>query len=292
MSVRHGVGARRTTWGTVVVLAAVTIVVVAPFLWMVSLAFTPEQEAFAGARLIPQHATWDNFVTAIGTANLGRAFANSAVVTVVAVAANCVVAVLAGYAFAHLPFPGSKVLFYALLSTVAVPTAVTMIPLFLMAKHFPLAGGNDLLGQGGSGLLDTVGGLMLPYLVGTMNIFLSRQFFSGLGTELSEAARLDGAGELRIFFSIHLPLARPLIAVVAIFSFTGVWDDFLWPLVVSTSERSTTVQLAIATLASSGNIRYGALMAATILVSIPVLVVFFLNQRSFISGLSDGGLKG
>ncbi|GAA4043585.1 carbohydrate ABC transporter permease [Nonomuraea soli] len=271
------------------VLAAVTAVVLLPFWWMISLALTPEGDPIG---FVPDRPTLDNFGTAVQAADLDRAFANSSIVTIIAVAANCVVPVLAGYAFAHLPFRGSKVIFYGLISTAAIPVSVTLIPLFLMAKHFPLTGGNDLLGQGGSGLLDSLGGLLLPYLVGTMNIFLSRQYFSGLDRGFAEAARMDGAGELRIFLSIYLPLARPLLALVAVFSFTGVWDDFLWPLVVSTSERSTTVQLAITVFASTGNVKYGALMAATILVSLPVMAVFLANQRGFIAGLSEGGIKG
>jgi multiple sugar transport system permease protein len=279
-------------WQRFLVLALATVLVLVPFAWMVSLAFTPEQDAFTSARLIPEHPTVDNFVTAFRAANLGRAFANSAVVTCLAVLTNCVIAILAGYAFAHLPFRGSKLLFYVLISTAAIPVSVTLIPLFLTAKNFPLAGGNDVFGDGGSGLLDSLGGLAIPYLVGTMNIFVSRQYFAGLDRDYAEAARLDGAGELRIFARVYLPMARPLVALVAVFSFTGVWDDFLWPLVVSTSERSTTVQLAITTFTSSGNVKYGALMAATILVTIPVLAVFLFNQRSFIAGLSEGGTKG
>lgn len=283
---------KRRSWYRFLMLAGATAVVMVPFAWMVSLAFTPESDAFTSVNLIPDKPTLDNFVTAFETANLGRAFANSAIVTCLAVLTNCVIAVLAGYAFAHLPFRGSKVVFYALISTAAIPVAVTLIPLFLMAKNFPLAGGNDIFGDGGSGLLDSLGGLALPYLVGTMNIFVSRQYFSSLDKDYAEAARIDGAGEWRIFSRVYLPMAKPLIALVAVFSFTGVWDDFLWPLVVSTSERSTTVQLAIATFSSSGNIKYGALMAATILVSIPVLIVFLFNQRGFIAGLSEGGTKG
>ncbi|NEE04723.1 carbohydrate ABC transporter permease [Phytoactinopolyspora halotolerans] len=279
-------------WPRVMVLSVVTALVLLPFVWMTSLAFTPEGAAFSEVRLIPAQPTLENFATAMRVANLDTAFINSAVVTSIAVLTNCVIPVLAGYAFAHLPFRGSKVVFYVLISTAAIPVSVTLIPLFLMAKNFPLAGGNDLLGSGGSGLLDSLGGLMLPYLVGTMNIFLSRQYFAGMDRDFAEAARIDGASEFRIFSRIYLPMARPLIALVAVFSFTGVWDDFLWPLVVSTSERSTTVQLAITTFASTGNVKYGALMAATILVSIPVLVVFLVNQRGFISGLSEGGLKG
>ncbi|HLR97881.1 MAG TPA: carbohydrate ABC transporter permease [Jiangellaceae bacterium] len=256
---------------------------------MISLAFTPEGHS---VRFIPEQPTVENFQIAVQAANLDTAFANSTLVTVVAVLTNCTVPVIAGYSFAHLPFRGSKPLFYVLLSTVAIPVSVTLIPLFLMARHFPLAGGNDLLGAGGSGLLDSVGGLMLPYLVGTMNIFLSRQYFAGMDRGFAEAARIDGASELRTFAQIYLPMAKPLLALVAVFSFTGVWDDFLWPLVVSASERSVTVQLAITTFAASGNVRYGALMAATILVTLPVLVVFLVNQRSFISGLAEGGIKG
>ncbi|HEX6686887.1 MAG TPA: carbohydrate ABC transporter permease [Candidatus Limnocylindrales bacterium] len=282
----------KTNWHRVLTLGIATVLVMVPFVWMVTLAFTPEEDAFTSARLIPENPTLDNFVTAFEAANLGRAFANSAIVTCLAVLTNCVVAILAGYAFAHLPFRGGKVVFYALISTAAIPVSVTLIPLFLMAKNFPLAGGNDVFGDGGSGLLDSLGGLAIPYLIGTMNIFVARQYFMSLDRDFAEAARIDGAGEWRIFSRVYLPMAKPLIALVAVFSFTGVWDDFLWPLVVSTSERSTTVQLAITTFTSSGNVKYGALMAATILVSIPVLIVFLVNQRGFIAGLSEGGTKG
>src|SRR5699024_1268790 len=141
--------------------------------------------------------------------------------------------VAAGYAFARLKFRGSDIVFYVLLATAAIPVAVTLIPLFLMVSNFPLAGGNDLFGRGGSGLIDTLGGIAIPYLVGTMSIFLVRQFYKGMSSELAEAARIDGASEYRIFWSVYLPISKPIIAVVAIFSFTTVWDDLLWPLVVS-----------------------------------------------------------
>jgi multiple sugar transport system permease protein len=277
---------------SVVVLVIATVLVLAPFLWMVSLAFTPERDAFGTVGLIPQHPTTENFVTAFRDADLGRALLNSAIVTLVAVLTNCGAAVAAGYAFALLPFRGSGPLFYLLVSTAAVPVSVTLIPLFLMAKGFPLAGGNNLAGAGGSGLLDSLGGLVLPYLVLPMNIFLARQFFSTFDTDLAEAARLDGAGEWRIFRRVYFPLARPLVAVTAIFSFTAVWDDFLWPLVVTTSPQVQTVQLAVARFLSSGNVQYGPLMAGAVLVTLPVLAVFLLNQRSFISGLTDGSVKG
>jgi multiple sugar transport system permease protein len=278
--------------GSVVVLAVATLLVLAPFLWMISLAFTPEADAFGSVSLIPADPTTDNFVTAFVDADLSRALLNSAVVTAVAVLTNCGAAVAAGYAFALLPFRGSRTLFYVLISTAAVPVSVTLIPLFLMAKSFPLAGGNNLLGVGGSGLLDSLGGVVLPYIVLPMNIFLARQFFSTFDADLAEAARIDGASEWTVFRSIYLPLARPLVAVTAIFSFTAVWDDFLWPLVVTTSPQVQTVQLAIAQFLSSGNVQYGPLMAGAVLVTLPVIAVFLFNQRSFISGLTDGSVKG
>lgn len=271
---------------------AVSLLVLTPFLWMISLAFTPADQAFSSVSLIPSQPTLDNFTTALTEANMLQALANSAAVAAIVVFGNCVFAVLAGYAFAMLPFRGSTAVFYTILATTAIPASVTLIPLFLMTKGFPLAGGNDILGQGGIGLLDSIGGLALPSLIGAMNVFLARQYFLGAAPELAEAARIDGAGEWLIFRRVYFPLSKPLIAVVAIFSFVGVWDDFLWPLVITTSRASQTVQLALAQFLASGNIQYGPLMAGAVLITIPVLIVFLFNQRSFISGLADGSVKG
>lgn len=288
---RRSLRTDRRSPGSILVLVVASTVVFMPFLWMISLAFTPEAEAFGSARLIPAQPTLENFATVID-GGIGRALVNSLIVTVVAVATNSILAVSAGYGFAMLPFRGSSVLFFTLVATVAVPVSATLIPLFLMAKGVPLVGGNDIFGTGGSGLLDSLAGVVLPHVILPLNIFLSRQFFLSLDLDLAEAARIDGAGEFRIFRQIYRPLAKPIIAVVAIFTFTGVWDDFLWPLVVSTSNASQTVQLALTTYLGEGNIRYAALMAATLLVSLPVIAVFIFNQRSFISGLTEGSVKG
>src|SRR5690625_3704390 len=146
--------------------------------------------------------TFENFVTALQLGSLDRAFLNSIVVALISVATNCVITVAAGYAFARLKFRGSDIVFYVLLATAAIPVAVTLIPLFLMVSNFPLAGGNDLFGRGGSGLIDTLGGIAIPYLVGTMSIFLVRQFYKGMSSELAAAARIDGGSEYRIFWKI------------------------------------------------------------------------------------------
>lgn len=283
---------RRFRPGSVAVLVIGTFLVLVPFLYMISLAFTPEDQTFANVSLWPSDPTLSNFTAAWSSGRLGRAFVNSTIVTLVAVATNGVFGIAAGYAFARLPFRGSQTLFYTLIATMAIPVSVTLIPLFLMARGFPFAGGNNILGQGGTGLLDSLGGVVLPYLIMPMSIFLSRQFFSAFDEDMAESARIDGAGELRIFAQIYLPLARPLIAVVAIFTFTGVWDDFLWPLVVTSSPEVQTVQLALTAFLGSGNVRYGALMAASVLVTLPVIAVFLFNQRQFISGLTEGSVKG
>lgn len=284
-------GRRRRIPGRIVLVIA-TLVVLLPFAWMISISFTPDEDAFASASLIPDNPTVQNYVDAVVDANLGRALLNSLIVTIVPVLTNCVVAVAAGYGFALLPFKGSTVVFYVILSTAAIPVAVTLVPLFLVARGTPFFGGNDVLGLGGTGLLDSLPGLMLPHLVGTLNIFLARQYFLTANTQLAEAARVDGAGEWQIFRRIYVPLAKPIIAVVAIFTFTSVWDDFLWPLVITQSPEVQTIQLALTQFATSGEIRYGTLMAGAVIATVPVLIVFLFNQRHFISGLSDGAVKG
>jgi multiple sugar transport system permease protein len=279
--------------GSLTALVTATVLVLIPFWWMLSIAFKPEAEVFTESpQLLPADPTLDNFTTALDAGNLGPAMINSLLVALIVVAANCVFALLAGYAFAKLPFRGSNVIFMVIVSTTMVPVAVTLIPLFLVTKGIPLAGGNDITGQGGAGLLDSLGGLALPHLIGPLNVFLARQFFLGLDDEIGEAGRVDGASELKLFWRIYLPLAKPLVATVAVFAFTAVWDDFLWPLVITTSPDTQTVQLALSRFLTGGNIAYGPAMAGSILVILPILAVFIFNQRSFVAGLSEGGVKG
>lgn len=279
--------------GSLTALVIATVLVLIPFWWMLSIAFKPEAEVFTQSpQLLPADPTLDNFTTALDAGNLDKAMINSLLVALIVVAANCVFALLAGYAFAKLPFRGSNAIFMVIVSTTMVPVAVTLIPLFLVTKGIPLAGGNDITGQGGAGLLDSLGGLALPHLIGPLNVFLARQFFLGLDDEIGEAGRVDGASELKLFWRIYLPLSKPLVATVAVFAFTAVWDDFLWPLVITTSPDTQTVQLALSRFLTGGNIAYGPAMAGSVLVILPILAVFIFNQRSFVAGLSEGGVKG
>lgn len=283
------IGGRTFTFATMI---GVALVVIFPFLWVVSIAFKPEQDVFTfPPRLLTDQPTLDNFRALLET-NFPRAFLNSMVVAALAVVGNVVFAVAAGYAFARLRFPGKQIAFYAILSTAMVPIGVTMIPLFLMVRGIPFAGGNDWLGIGGTGLLNTHAGLVVPLFIGPLNIFLARQFFVDLPADIGEAARIDGASEFRIFFSIYVPLARPAIATITILTFTGAWEDFLWPLVVTSQLDMQTVQLTLMQFTLGGYVAWGPLMAAAVVVTLPILAVFILNQRHFISGLTAGSIKG
>lgn len=271
---------------------AITLVTLIPFIWLISLAFTPESEAFATSRLIPTSPTLANFAIALRDGGIGRAMLVSTAVALIVVFFNCLFASMAGYALAMLRFKGDTIVFMATIALAMIPGAVTLIPLFLMIKGVPLTGGNNILGQGGSGLLNSIPGLALPALIMPLNIFLARQYFLDFPADFAESARIDGAGEMRIFLAIYVPLAKPLLAVIAVFAFTGMWDDFLWPLVITSSEDMNTVQLALARFLQAGNIQYGPVMAGAILATIPVLLVFFFNQKAFVSGLTAGSIKG
>ncbi|TDE14264.1 carbohydrate ABC transporter permease [Jiangella asiatica] len=283
----------RTGWRRTIVAGIAALLVAAPFVWMLSLAFKPPTEVFGyPPALLPDAPTLENFRFVWDSTNIPVAMANSLVVATSTVLANCLAATAAGYALARIDFRGARVLFVVVLASAMVPAVVQLIPLFLITRGFPLAGGNDLLGHGGTGLLDTHAGLLLPLLVQPLNIYLARQYFLDLSPELADAARVDGAGELRIFWRIYLPLARPIVATIAVLSFTGAWEDFLWPLVVVSSPDMQTLPLALSSFAGSGATQYGPLMASTIVAIVPVVVIFIAGQRHFVQGLGSGGVKG
>jgi multiple sugar transport system permease protein len=289
----RGTQLSRTRWGRTVVTALVVFVISTPFLWMLSLAFKGPTEVFTyPPRLIPGQPTLDNFRYVWESTNIPGAMLNSLVVAAVVVTGNCLLASSAGYALARIPFRGSAVLFTVILGTAMVPAVVQLIPLFLMARGVPLAGGNNLFGQGGTGVLNSYAGLIMPLIVQPLNIYLARQYFLDLSPDFGDAARVDGASELRIFWSIYLPLARPIVATIAILSFTGSWEDFLWPLVTVSSPSMQTLPLALNAFASTSSTQYGPLMASTFLTMIPVLLIFALGQRHFTQGLASGGVKG
>ena len=192
----------------VLVLGAVAMLL--PFVWMLSTSLKPADQLFTvPPTWLPHPLQWDTYVKAMSAGNFGRYALNSLLLGVANTVTNVLLSALAGYAFARLRFPGRTLLFILVLATLMVPYQVTIIPLFVIVRHIPLFGGNDLLGQGGIGWINSYWGLIVPGAVGAFGIFMLRQFFQTLPVELEDAARIDGAGEFRIFWQIMLPLACP-----------------------------------------------------------------------------------
>jgi ABC-type sugar transport system, permease component len=249
----------------------VALLTVTPLLWTLSTSFKPAGEILAsGFRLIPQTFTLDNYEQALTTVPFGRYMLNSAFLAVVGVATNLFFGGMAGYAFAKLRFRAKQIMFYAFLASMMIPTVVTMIPLFLILRHFPFAGGNDLLGNGGTGLINTYWAVILPWAAGGFAIFFMRQFFETLPDDLAEAARIEGASEFRIFRQIYLPLAKAPLAVLGILTFQAGWNNFMWPLIVLNEPEMMTIQVGLAAFINDHQTDYGPLMAGTLVgMSIP-----------------------
>lgn len=260
-----------------VVAAGLTLL---PFGWVVSgsLRSLDEIRAAPGAWL-PGEATFDNFVRLFALQGFSTYLANSIVVAAVVVAGNLVAASAAGYALAKFDFAGKRLAFGAVMAALMVPYTATFVPQFVVTVNL--------------GLVDTLAGIALPSLALPISIFIMRQYASAVPDELLEAARIDGAGEVRIFVRIFLPLAGPALATVTIMSFLAAWNNFIWPLVVaqSTSAYTLPVGLAATSQAAQNVTDYGLMLAGAIVVMLPVLVLFLLLQRYFVQGVAATGLR-
>jgi multiple sugar transport system permease protein len=275
------------------VLVVGAAIVLLPFGWMLSTSLKPADQLFTvPPTWVPRTLVWDNYVRAMGAGNFGRYALNSLFLALANVVTNVGLSALAGYAFARLRFPGRGVLFVLVLATLMVPYQVTIIPQFVIIRHIPLFGGNDLLGQGGIGWINSYWGLIVPGAVGAFGIFMLRQFFETLPRELEDAARIDGAGELRIFWQIMLPLAMPAVATLAVFSFQAGWNAFLWPLLITTTDDMRTIQLGLTVFVQQYSTQWDQLMAATVVATVPIIAVFAVGQRLLVRGIAFTGLKG
>lgn len=284
---------RRSHFGTHLVLVVGAVVMLLPFVWMLSTSLKPADQLFTvPPTWLPRPVQWDNYVKAMGAGNFGRYAVNSLLLGLANVVTNVLLSALAGYAFARLKFPGRNVLFVLVLATLMVPYQVTIIPLFVIVRHIPLFGGNDLLGQGGIGWINSYWGLIVPGAVGAFGIFLLRQFFLTLPVELEDAARIDGAGELRIFGQIMLPLAMPAVATLAIFSFQAGWNAFLWPLLITNTDDMRTIQLGLTVFVQQYSTQWGQLMAATVVATLPVILAFGFGQRLLVRSVAFSGMRG
>ncbi|TDV48908.1 carbohydrate ABC transporter permease [Actinophytocola oryzae] len=261
------------------VLCGGLVVVVGPFVWMLLSSFKPEGEIRADPPTWwPHDPSLANYGNLFDRLDFPTYFTNSAVVAVVTTVGNLLFCSAAGYALAKLPFAGRRVLFAIVLGTLMVPSVVTIVPLFVLASNL--------------GLVNTVAGLILPYLAQAFGVFLMRQFILSIPDDLLEAARIDAASEWRIFWRIVLPLCRPALATLGILTFLGSWNNFLWPLVAATEEETYTLPVALALYAIGQNrTEYDILLAGSVVIVLPVIVVFVLLQRHFVRGIATTGLK-
>lgn len=252
-----------------------------PFLWTVSTALkTPENVFRSPPQLIPHPVAWDNFAKAWSALPFPTYVANTVFIAVVATAAQVFTGALVAYGFARFQFRARTPLFYLLLSTMMLPSQVTMIPVFLIWRQ--------------ARLIDTFWPLIAPAFFGggAFNIFLLRQFFLSLPKELDEAALVDGAGYLRIWWSVLMPLARPAVVAVTLFTFLAHWDDFMGPLIYLNSPEKYTVSIGLRMFQDSYSANLEQMMAASLIHILPTIVLFFLAQRYFIRGITLSGLGG
>jgi multiple sugar transport system permease protein len=276
-----------------VIMVAVAVIMATPFVYMVSVAFkTPAEMIAYPPKLLPQGLYLENFRQVWATSNLSHYFLNTVIVSVVKTTIVVMVAALAAYPFAKLQFPLRDTLFMLVLATLMIPYQVTLIPLFVLVKKIPLLGGNNILGVGGTGLLNTLWALIIPGFVSPVGIFLLRQFISTLPDELFDAARIDGCSEVVIFSKMVLPLIKPALTALSIMTFQSAWNDFVWPLLVTQSQSVWTLQVALSQLQTqfSGS-EWAQLMAGTVISVIPLLTVFMFGQRHFVEGVAFTGMK-
>nr|WP_139489042.1 carbohydrate ABC transporter permease [Brevibacillus dissolubilis] len=273
---------KRTVWRVIsyVILSFWVLVTIIPMYWMVvtsfrdigfSATFTPEW--FPSSFSI---ATYIRFFTKTDAVQW---LINSLFVSGVITLSNVLFASLAGYAFAKLRFPGRNMIFWVLLATMMIPAQATLIPIYIMVVNvFNLA--------------DTYIAVMLPFLVTVGNIFLMKQYMSTLPSTLIDAARIDGCSEFKIFRKVIMPISKPGVAVLAIFTFVSTWNEFFWPFLVTNSSGMRTIQVGLATFKFAETVDYGGLMAGSVIAALPMIVLFFSLQRYFLQGITIGAVKG
>jgi multiple sugar transport system permease protein len=259
-------------------VALIALAVLAPLLWMAAAAFMPRGTAQTyPPPLVPESPTLENFRELFTRLRLGRYFLNSVAISLLITASGVLLNSLAGYAFAKLRFRGRMALMKGLLAGLIVPLQVGMLPLFLLLKELRL--------------INTYWAVILPSMATIYGIFMVRQYALSIPDSLLDAARIDGAGEVRLFFSVVLPVIRPVLATLAIFTFLSAWNDFLWPLVVLTGNDRYTLPVAVAILSSEHVQDAELMMAGSLVTMLPVLVLFAALQRQIIGGIMMGGVK-
>lgn len=260
-------------------LLAGSVVMLLPFVWMLSTSLKEPGEIFTYPPVwIPSRLAWGNYITTVSVMPFGRFYFNSLVVATSVTILQLFTSSLAAFAFARLRFRGRETLFLLYLATLMIPFQVTMIPNFILVRYL--------------GWFDSYKALILPPAFSAFSTFLLRQYFRGIPVELDEAARMDGASSFRIWWQIITPLSGPALAALAIFTFLGAWNDFLWPLVITNSLEMRTLPVGLSAFQGQYNVQWHLLMAGAVIALIPVLVVYTLAQKWFVQGITLSGLGG
>lgn len=248
------------------------LVVLVPFMWMITTSLKSPGAVHQAPYLVPVEFQWRNYVEAWRADDFFRFYVNTAVMAAAIVAGQVLFSSAAGYAFARLEFPGRTVLFWMVLATLMIPVYVTIIPSYLIVRWL--------------GWLDTFPALIVPRLVSAFGIFLMRQYYLSIPRELEEAALVDGASRIRTWWSIALPMSMPALATLGIFSFLFAWNDFLWPLLVTTSPDMRTVQLGLATFSGRYGTRWTLLAAGSVMATVPAILAYLVGQRWLLRGIT------
>lgn len=260
-------------------LIAGALTMITPFLWMVSTSLKPLEQVFVyPPQWVPNPVQWQNYQELLSRVPFAAYALNSLKIAAAITLGQLFTCSLAGYAFARLRFPGRDVLFLAYIATMMIPGQVTMIPLFIIMRELHW--------------IDTHYALIVPGLTSAFGTFLMRQFFLGFPVDLEDAANLDGCSPFQTYWRIALPLSRPVLATLGVATFMGVWNDFLWPLIMINSESKRTLTLGLASLIGQYTTDWTLLMAGAVMMLLPILVLFFLAQNYFVQGISLTGIKG
>jgi len=255
------------------------IVMLLPFFWMLSSALKTENQVFLyPPKWIPSPVMWENLRTAWHAIPMARYYLNSILIASAVVLGQLFTATLAAYVFARLEFPGKNVIFVCFLATMMIPQQVTMIPTFIILRTF--------------NWIDTYQGLIVPALAHPFGIFLLRQFFLSIPKELEDAARIDGCSRLGILYRVILPLSKPILGTLAVYIFMSEWNSFLWPLIVLNTPAKYTLQIGLAMMRSESSTDWAILMAATLIASLPTILLYLLAQKQMVKSITLTGLKG
>jgi multiple sugar transport system permease protein len=274
-----------------ILLLLLAVIIIFPFILMLGGSLKTGAEINGSTfSILPSKPQFSNYITAFSRGSWGRWFFNSLLVTALTTAVSLIINSMAGYAFARLKFRGKNILFYSVLLGLMVPPQLTILPTFIIMKKFPLIGGNSLLGVGGTGFINTFGGLMLPIFAGAFGIFLCRQYFLNFPRALDEAAKIDGCTPINTFWKIYIPNSKSLMMSLGVLKATYSWNDYIWPLAIVQSEEMMTVQLGLSRF-KDVTIHWESLMAATTVVMVPMIIMFLVSQRYLVLGLVTSGMK-